>query len=461
MTCSCKSDAKHLRIRAIQHLSSPVRLFCCAGTCVLAVLTGQGCRESSKSPAGVTLTLIHQSWIDRDSQRLLNEELQQFTNRSGIRVEVLPAPETAVEQLATWRKLLESEASVPDVYAIDMIWPGILANELLDLKSYTPAQEIAVHFPDLIANNTVDGRLVALPYNSSAGLLYYRVDLLRQYGYRAPPQTWEELGAMAARIQSGERAKGHAEFWGYVWQGAASEALTCNALEWQVSEGGGVLIENGTVTVDNPRAVRAWERARSWVGSISPPGVTAYKEWDAFNIWQAGQAAFMRNWTNAYVAAVTPGSPSRGSLGIAPLPGGRAGSAATLGGNGYGISRHSRHPHEAAMLVRFLCGRDEQRRRSLNSNQPPTIPDLYKDPAVLAANPYFSTFLEIHRKHLALRPSTTTGKLYPDVSRAYYEAVHTVLTGKVTAAEAASALQVKLEQITGLKAAVTRASAHR
>ena len=113
------------------------------------------------------------------------------------------------------------------------------------------------------------------------------------------------------------------------------------------------------------------------------------------------------------------------------------------------------------MLVRFLCGRDEQRRRSLNSNQPPTIPDLYKDPAVLAVNPYFSTFLEIHRKNLALRPSTTTGKLYPDVSRAYYEAVHTVLTGKVTAAEAASALQVKLGQITGLKAAVTRANAHR
>ena len=51
-----------------------------------------------------------------------------------MRVEVLPAPETAVEQLATWRKLLESEASVPDVYAIDVIWPGILANELLDLK---------------------------------------------------------------------------------------------------------------------------------------------------------------------------------------------------------------------------------------------------------------------------------------------------------------------------------------
>ena len=425
----------------------------------LLLLTAQGCRGSSKSSAGISLTLIDQSWVDKESQRRLREELRRFTDWSGVRVEVLPAPEAAVEQLATWRKLLESGASVPDVYAIDVIWPGILANELLDLKSYIPAEEIAAYFPELIANNTVNGKLVALPFTTSAGLLFYRADLLRQYGYRAPPQTWEELRAMAAKIQSGERAKGHLDFWGYVWQGAASEALTCNALEWQVSDGGGTLVENGTVTVDNPQTVRAWQRAAQWVGSISPPGVVAYKEWDAFNIWQAGQAAFMRNWTNAYVAASAPGSPTRGRFEIAALPGGRQGGAATLGGNGYGVSRYSRHPLEAAMLVRFLCGRNEQRRRSLSFAEPATIPDLYNDPEVLAANPYFSTVLEVYRKRLALRPSTATGNAYPAISRAYFEAVHAVLTGKETAAEAAAALQGKLVQITGLPARTTAGGA--
>jgi trehalose/maltose transport system substrate-binding protein len=367
---------------------------------------------------------------------------------------VLPAPEAAVEQLATWRKLLESGARVPDVYAIDVIWPGILANELLDLNSYIPLPEIEAHFPELIANNTVGGRLVALPYNTSAGLLFCRADLLRQYGYGAPPRTWDELEAMSTRIQSGERAKGHADFWGYVWQGASSEALTCNALEWQASEGGGKLIEKGTVTVDNGQTVRAWERAARWVGSISPPGVVAYKEWDAFNLWQAGRAAFMRNWTSAYVAARAPGSPTRDKLEIASLPEGRSGNAATLGGNGYGVSRHSVHPREAVMLVRFLCGRDEQRRRCLNFAEPPTIPDLYRDPEVVATNPYFSTVLQVIRKGLVSRPSADGGKLYAEISQAYYEAVHTVLTKKTTAADAVAMLQRNLIRITGLKGPV-------
>jgi hypothetical protein len=42
--------------------------------------------------------------------------------------------------------------------------------------------------------------------------------------------------------------------------------------------------------------------------------------------------------------------------------------------------------------------------------------------------------------------------MYPDVSRAYFEAVHEVLTGKKTAARAAADLQDELQEITGLKA---------
>ena len=407
---------------------------------VLAVFTEPGCRSANRSGSGIILTIIDQGWPGFGPR--LSPELDEFTKQTGIRVQILPAHEAAVEQLATWRELLDSRAEVPDVYAIDIIWPRVLADGLIDLKPYVSAEDIAVHFPDLIANYTVDGKLVALPYNISEGLLFYRVDLLAKYGYGAPPKNWEELEAMARRIQAGERANGNKDFWGFVWEGAPSEALTCNALEWQVSEGGGTILdENGRVTVNNPQTIRAWSRAAHWVGSISPPGVTAYKEWDAFNMWQAGKVAFMRNWTNAYVAARAETSPTRGHFDIAPLPRGRAGFAATLGGNGYGVSRYSRHPREAAMLVRFLASPEEQASRS--SGEPPTIPALYKNADVLAANPYFSRFLEV-REGVALRPSVPADKMYPEVSRAYFMAVHAVISQRQSAAQAVSDLQVQL-----------------
>lgn len=120
--------------------------------------------------------------------------------------------------MQAWLSLLESGARIPDVYAVDVIWPGILAESLLDLKSYVPAQKIAAHFPELIANNTVNGKLVALPCLIEVGLLFYRTDLLPRYGYPTPPRTWEELETMAARIQAGERARGQKDFWGFVWE---------------------------------------------------------------------------------------------------------------------------------------------------------------------------------------------------------------------------------------------------
>jgi trehalose/maltose transport system substrate-binding protein len=291
-----------------------------------------------------------------------------------------------------------------------------------------------------------------------AGLLFYRTDLLRHYGYAAPPKTWRELEAMARRIQAGERARGQEDFWGFVWQGAPSEALTCNALEWQASEGGGTILdEDGKVTLGNPRTIRAWERAARWVGSISPPGVVAHKEWDSLNLWLAGKAAFMRNWPGAYIATRAEGTLVGDRFDVAPLPRGGARAAATLGGSGYGISRHSRHPREAAMLIRFLSGVERQAARSRTTTEPPTIPRLYADPEVLASNPHFPRLLQVFRGGLALRPSRQAGALYPDVSRAYFEAVHAVLTHTKPAAQAAAELEGRLKAILGTSAAPPRA----
>jgi trehalose/maltose transport system substrate-binding protein len=327
----------------------------------------------------------------------------------------------------------------------------MLVEYFVDLKPYF-ANEVSLQFPAIAAGYTVDNKLVAMAYRPDIGLLYYRTDLLRQYGYREPPRTWDELEIMAARIQAGERAKGKKQFWGFVWQGAADEGLTCDALEWQAAEGGGRIIEEDqAISVNNPQAIRAWQRAAHWVGSISPPGVVGYREWDSLNVWVAGDAAFMRHWPSAYVDSQAAGSPIRNKFDIALLPGGKAGRVGTLGGWGLAVSRFSAHPREALELVRYLTRRDVQVKRSRVLSQPPTLPELYNLPEVLEPNPRFDLLSQAFRTGMVSRPSDVTGKKYQDVTDAYIQAVHSVLTGEKSAPEAAAALENELVRITGFK----------
>jgi trehalose/maltose transport system substrate-binding protein len=99
------------------------------------------------------------------------------------------------------------------------------------------------------------------------------------------------------------------------------------------------------------------------------------------------------------------------------------------------------------MLVRFLTSRNEQAKRCREYSWPPTIPELYKDPEILARNPYFSTVLTGFRQGIAMRPSAVAGKTYPELSRDYFEAVHAVLMHNRPASQAASELQQQLGQI--------------
>src|SRR5258706_659151 len=416
---------------------------------VLLSLLLEGCtRPSVHDP--VTLTFLEE-WSNQTFSDARQQELHQFPRETGIRVSLLPSPESARQKLVLWRELLGTGASGPDVYGIDVIWPRLLNEYFVDLKPYF-ANELSAQFPAIAATYTVDNKLVAMAYRADIGLLYYRTDLLRQYGYREPPKTWDELETMAARIQTGERAKGNKQFWGFVWQGAAAEALTCNALEWQAAEGGGRIIEEDqTISVNNPQAIRAWQRAAHWVGSISPPGGVGYREWDSLNGLVAGDAAFMRNWSSAYLDSQAAGSPIRNKFDTALLPGGRAGRVGTLGGWGLAVSRFSPHPREAVELVRYLTRRDVQVNRSRVLSQPPTLPELYNLPEVLQPNPRFDLLSQAFRTGMVSRPSDVTGKNYQDVTDAYIQAVHSALTREKGAPEAAATLENELVRITGFK----------
>jgi len=369
-----------------------------------------------------------------------------------VTVEVLETGDLADDRLSFYLQLFEAQSSDVDVMQIDVIWPGDLEQHFVDLFEHGARDVAEQHFPAIIENNTVDGKLVGIPWFTDAGLLYYRTDLLEKYGFDGAPETWTELEEMAEMIQAGERAEGNPDFWGFVWQGNAYEGLTCDALEWVAShEGGTVISSDGVITINNEAAVTAIEKAAGWVGTISPNGVTNFAEEDARNMFQAGNAAFMRNWPYAYSLGQGDDSAIQGLFDVSVLPHGPDGTpAATLGGWQLGVSAYSENPAVAADVALYLASYDEQKIRAVEGSFNPTIAALYEDEDVLEATPFFGSLYDVFVNATA-RPSTVAAPRYAEVSRAYYTAVHSVLTGDEDADIALELLELDLQDITGFE----------
>ena len=193
---------------------------------------------------------------------------------------------------------------------------------------------------------------------------------------------------------------------------------------------------DGTISINNAKAVAALEPAKAWVGTISPEGVLAYQEEEARGVWQTGNAVFMRNWPYAYGLGNGDDSAVKGLFDVTTLPVGTEGdtSAATLGGWNVAVSKYSTHQEAAISLAMYLAGPEAQKQRAINESNLPTIVALYDDADIAAAQPIIPQWKDVFLNAVP-RPSAPTLGKYNEVSSKFWSAVHDTLSGNGTAAD--------------------------
>lgn len=348
---------------------------------------------------------------------VLRQELDQFTAQTGINVTVVPTATGPLTEFSLIQRRLSEHSADIDVYDVNITWAPQLARNFIDLSS--AAADIAgAELPALVKTVTVGNSLVALPYFADVPALYYRKDLLAKY-HLPVPTTWADMQTTANAVMTAEREAGDAKMWGYTFPGGVSEDLTANALEWMAGNGGGSIVESdGTISVDNVKAILAVEVAEKWVGTISPPEVVNYNQADARGLWLSGEAVFTRDWHDALGAAASPQSKITGKVGVAELPIGEHGDkpASTLDGWSLAVSRYSTHEDDATALVRFLASAQAQKTYEVGAlGRLPAIAALYDDPDVAKAEPDIATFKHI-LADIVVRPAAQTGVAYGRVS---------------------------------------------
>lgn len=349
------------------------------------------------------------------------------------KVEIVTLPHASNECFALYQQWLSAGTFDIDILQMDVVWVGVFSDYLASLEGFYNKDDIKTddYFDSVKKNMYNDGHLVALPWYTDCGIMYYRKDLLEKYR-RSVPKTWEELYETALYIQNEERKEvgKKNKFYGLVLQAKAFEVLTCNFAEL-VDSFGGSIVEDGKAVVNSRQSINSVMFLIKCIRNVMSRSVLNYSEEDARGVFQSGNAVFMRSWPYAWALLNDPATSVADKVGVMQIPPSASGgkSSGVLGGWFLAVSKYSKHAEVAADLIKFLTSKSQQKMRSKYSYLP-AFKSLYTDENVLKNNPFFAS---IHHslQNAVARPSIAFGKNYSRASSEIYNCINTVLTDSV------------------------------
>jgi len=231
------------------------------------------------------------------------------------------------------------------------------ADYIAPMDGYVAAMDdgaafIADFLPAYLENSYFDGQLWSIPFQRSAVVLYYNVDMFANAGLE-PPNSWQSWAeaAQAMTVEDNDTTN-----WGMLfssdWPYWLFQPLAIGA-------GQNILIDDCTVAFDAPEVIDAVQFYidLSAVYGAMPPGV------------QANWASSATDFASGMISMVTHSSGSLTSIlnqadfevGVMPYPGREAGTYASVpgGGNFYILKGVPQEKQDAAWLFIEFISRPE------------------------------------------------------------------------------------------------------
>jgi multiple sugar transport system substrate-binding protein len=331
-------------------------------------------------------------------------------------------PKSADDQrLQLARRLVAGDPEV-DLVALDVTWTAEFA-EAGWIEPWPDDAAKAVEEGTLegaLETARYQGKLWAAPLNTNTQVLWYRKDLAPQ-----PPQTWDQMIQMSEALHD----KGLPSY--IEVQAAQYEGLSVWFNTLLTSAGGQLVSENGDVLVDDGDAARKAASIMQRVASspASDPSLSVAKENDGRLQMEAGVAAFQVNYPFVNASINTPppdgggggtfiddqGRPTAEDTGRrvvdvfawAPYPRVDPGKPATvtIGGINIGVSSTGGNQELAFEAAQCLRNRDNQLVNATQGGVPPTLSELYDDPAFQAEYPAWEAIRD-SLENASVRPKT-------------------------------------------------------
>lgn len=394
----------------------PVRRALLALVGLLASASLVSCGGSDDSAgSGTELTWFIANQPGGSVQEVAARCSEESDGRYNIKVELLAATDAnqAREQLV--RRLGAEDDSV-DIIGMDVIWTAEFANAGW-IREWTgeDAQTVTENvFPSVVETATFEDKLYGAPHSSNTQVLWYRTDLVDKV-----PKTWDEMLAESERLGNQGIIQVQANFY---------EGFTVFFNTLVESAGTQIVDESGEqLVLDKEPTERALQVMGEFGNSPTAPApdVDTSDEGSAALGFEAGNSAFMLNYTFAFASANANAPDIAKNMGAALLPEvvpGRP-SAPPLGGFNLGISEFSQNPDLAFEAATCLTNEQSQLTTTELDGLPPARENLYADPVVKKAYPDFEEQVKESIENAGPRPRTPA---YTDLSLAIQRALHPI-----------------------------------
>lgn len=286
---------------------------------------------------GTTITVVG---LDRPSYKAAEALTPEFEKETGITVKWINYPYEDTLKAETLNFISHSQQF--DAILSDVVWPVDFtrANWVVPVQHFLDDQALADpnielndFFPVWLHAFTVDGKLVGLPFDSYAGLLYYNKAILKAHGFSGPPTTWEQLLTVyAPKLYDPAN-----HLYGYALQSARGETQTADSFTRFLWPWGGRYFDVKThkMTLDSKEAI-AGLTFRQDMLKYMPAGIIADDHPEVVQLMGQGQVAMVTEWSAFY--PTLKASAIGKDLGVTVEPAGPDGRYSAFGGFAYMVS---------------------------------------------------------------------------------------------------------------------------
>jgi multiple sugar transport system substrate-binding protein len=365
----------------------------------------------------------------------LYSRLDAFTQASGVPVEVAfrgdhPALNEHLAHCA-------AQGDVPfDLVSTHTKYAPSQRAFLAPLDGLLAAPELEDFTPQLLDLARIGGALYALPRNVDVRLLHYRTDLIE-----APPQTWDDLVALARRLNRPP------EQYGFVFPGMESGLF--GTFYELVEMGGGELFPPNLVPqIQNEGGRWALSLLQTlYAEGLVPPAINGWHYDKVHDCFRDGHAAMVGDWPGYYADYCDPSTSAvYDRFALARYPRGPSGKSLVYGGSHtFALTGRGADSADALALLRFLTAPDQQWLEAQQGSVPVRTSVMRRAQAEAAP----AEQVRWHTLEAAIEGVVIPPKFarYPEVEEVLWRTVQAAITGELAIDAALARMTVQIGEI--------------